>query len=178
MTIFDPKPKALIASTFFFLAGLYSWIFLVSDHRAGLPLFIFYITIVVNTFFSLVLFSSIIPRENVTQKILDGLLIVCYLLLAQGMRDPASFLFFDTLLFIFATAKYAFLLGVVNHPRLLKRKILADLSGVCAGVLAFGGLVAGYSYVATWALAIVFVIANFILFFIFPLYRLDSRGHL
>jgi hypothetical protein len=172
--------KAGIVSAFFLIAGFAAWRFIVPDPSSGtvpataLPLFIFYLTIVVNTFFSIRLFTQIIPKEDFTQKCFDVALVLVYLWLAYAMKNVLLFAFVDTLLFIIAAGKYAGLLRIVHHPILLKRKILIDLVGALAGLLAIGGIILGYPLETAWTLALAKVVANIALLYFWPMYRLDS----
>ncbi len=174
VSIVTPKVKAFVATVGFTLVGLCAWQFFIFDYIRALPLAIFYVTIVINTYFSIKLFAEIIPKENAGQKLLDTVLAFLYVGMALEMGDPKAFVFMALLLFIVAAAKYAFLLGIVHHPKLLKRKIIVDTSGVFACALALGGILAGFPKESAWAFAIVFVIVNLILFFVHPLYRFDE----
>jgi hypothetical protein len=169
--------KAGIVSAFFFLVGIVAWHFFVpiESTTTSFPLLIFYITISINTFFSVQLFSKIIPHENILQKMFDVALVLIYIWLAYAMQNVLLFAFVDTLLFIVAAAKYAFLLRIVHHPILLKRKIIIDLCGALAGLLAIGGVIAGYPFETAWALASAKVIANIALLYFWPMYRLDEE---
>jgi hypothetical protein len=166
--------KAGIVSAFFFLAAMVSWRFVVTDHASAAPLLIFYITIAINTFFSIQLFTKIIPKEDLVQKCFDVALVLVYLWLAYAMKSILLFAFVDTLLFIVAAGKYAGLLRIVHHPILLKRKIIIDLIGALAGLLAIGGIILGYPLETAWALALAKVVANIALLYFWPMYRLDS----
>ena len=169
----SPERKALIVSVCFTVIGVVAWHYQVTDWQAALPLAIFYVTLLCNTFFSVKLFSSITPSSHL-QNTMDALLVFTYLGVAWNLGNPLLFVFFALLLFIVAPAKYAFLLNITEHPHLMKRKIIVDLSGTLACALTLGALVLGYSEVSAWGLAIIFVIANIYLFFVRPLYRLDS----
>ena len=177
--------KAGIVSAFFLIAGCAAWRFFVPEAAAhgtsiipatAFPLFIFYITIVINTFFSVRLFTQIIPKEDLTQKCFDVALVLIYLWMAYAMKSVLLFAFVDTLLFIVAAGKYAGLLRIVNHPILLKRKIIIDLIGALAGLLAIGGIILGYPLETAWALATAKVVANIALLYFWPMYRLDEAS--
>ncbi len=165
--------KALFWSIIFFLVGAVSWIFSVKDFYASLPLGIFYAVLVINTYYSIRLFSSLAPKNNVLNNVLDILLGGVYLAMALHLNNPLYFVYLDLLLFIVASAKYSFLLKTIDHISLLKKKILVDLSGVMLCALTLGGMILGYTSVSAWFLATLFVIANILLFFVWPLYKLD-----
>src|SRR3989338_2228990 len=153
--------------------GVFSCVYLVRDWQVSLPLVLYYAILLWNTYFSIRLFSQITPPRDVAQIVSDILLLLLYMLTAVSFWSVSRFLFFSLLLFIVATLKYASLLSIVQHPKLLKRKIRVDLLGVLAHALAFGGAVAGFPSLSAWSLAVVFIIANVILFSVYPLYQLD-----
>lgn len=164
--------KTAGATLVFSAAGISGLLF-VSDWRNALPLIVFYAMLVWNTHFSIRLFSRIQPRGG-DQYAIDALLFVLYLLLAASFSSETRFIFWGLLLFVFATAKYALMLGRINHPKLLKRKLLADLSGTALAALTLGGALAGYRNASAWALCIAFVLANILLSTAYPLYRPDT----
>lgn len=168
------RKKSLWAFFGFGFVGIAGWLLAVSDWRASLPLGVFYAVLVVNTYFSVRLFSRITPQGDRTQILFDTMLAFLFMGGAASMGNTLSFMFINLLLFIAAVAKYAFLLGIVPQPGLLRRKILVDLSGVAACAFAFGGALSGYPFASAWALAVAFAIANVFLFFVRPLYRLDA----
>ena len=159
----------------FLVAGILSSIYRVSDWGSSLPLVIFYFVLVFNTFFSIRLFSQISPRGEKSQFVIDGILFIAYLFLALNLNSLEGFLIFGLILFIMATIKYAFLLNITSHEGLMKRKIIVDLLGVLAFALALGGVELGFPRTSSWLLAVVFTIANVLLFSVFPLYRLDRE---
>ena len=173
MTRIKPKQKALIATLFFTAFGLTGFALNAAEWQTTLPLFIFYLILVFNTYFSVGLFSSIIPTNNTLQKVIDLFLLIIYTTLAFSVSNPMQFIYSCSLLFIVASAKYVFLIGLVEQPKLLKRKILVDLSGVLACLFAFGGVITGHRTLSLWSLTLVFAFANTLLFSIWPLYHLD-----
>ena len=169
-----PKQKAMVVTTIFSLLGILECFRLTSNWQIYLPLILFYITITINMYHSVVLFSGITPKEMKTQHMLDGLLIISYLGLAFNFNHPINFIFSDLMLFIIASAKYAFLLHKVHHPILLKRKILIDILGTLWAALALGTILLGYAMLSVWGLALGFIFVNILLFFVWPLYKLDA----
>lgn len=159
----------------FAVIGILSWVYFINDWRLSLPLGIFYVTLLFNTYFSIRLFSSVTPPDNRVQTVLDVLLFVSYVLIALNVWSVPRFIFFSLLMFIIATLKYAFLLNAVPHPKLLKRKIAVDLLGTFVLALALGGALAGFLLTSAWLMAAVFLAANIILFSVHPLYRLDNE---
>jgi len=167
----NPIVKAWTATAAFSLAGVASLFMFAQVSQYLLPHLVFYIVLVLNTFFSVRFFSRIAP-ENRSQLEIDAVLVILYFALALSMGRPVAFAFFALCLFIAASSKYPLLLLVIPQTNVLKRKILIDLLGtaVCAAIL--GATLLGYAFAAAWVLAILFMFANVYLLFIRPMYRL------
>ncbi len=165
--------KASLVTLFFLMVGIYGWKHAVSSAHTLLPLVLFYLSLTINTFFSIRLFSRITPPFSIIQNSLDIILVILFVVAAFTMGTPLLFVFFVDLLFVVATIKYTFLLNTVNHPKLLKRKILIDLLGILACTATLGGILAGYQTYFVWIFSVGFIIANVLLFFVWVLYRLD-----
>lgn len=105
---------------------------------------------------------------------LDSIIFIFYIILAFTITDALLFTGAVILLFSLATLKYPPLLSLLPYPQLLKRKIIIDISGIALGLVTLGGILMGYSYYASWSLAIVFSIASICLLFIWPMYRIDE----
>ncbi len=170
-----PQTKASSVSIIFLIAGALFALIRITDLGQSLPMLIVYAVLLVNTFFSVRIFSAITPPSSI-QKTCDAGLFFIYLLTAWEFGSPKGFAFAFLLLFIVACVKYSFLLYETSHPKLIKRKILVDLSGALAGALTLCGIMAGYQYASLWSLAIVFSFANVFLFFVQPLYQLDAES--
>ncbi len=164
--------KASIAIIIFSIAGLVSWHYLVSDWKTSLPLAIFYAALLYNTFFSIRLFSSLVPIENTLQNGLDILLAFLYIAAAISLNNVKYFVLTILFLFIIATAKYVSLIGIIPHPSLLRKKLLIDCLGILASAFAFGGIAYGYVELSIWLFTLAYVIVNLFLFSFWPLYRL------
>lgn len=169
----NSQTKALAIDTIFILIGAFSLLYVVADWQESLPLVIFYLTLVINTYFSIKLFANIVGTKLVTQNIADILLFIIYAVMALSLDNRLRFVYLTLLLFIVAAIKYSFLLGIIDHPKLLKRKILVDLSGVLGSALVLAGLWGGYATLSIWIFSGGFVIANLLLFFVWPLYHPD-----
>jgi hypothetical protein len=167
-----PHTKARFLTLTLFIFGIVGWLLTVHDWLTSLPLAIFYVTLVSNTYFSVCLFAAIIPKDHRINNEVDALLVFSFFLMAFNMHRPLYFLFFDLLLFILATIKYTLQMGVISHPRLLKKKVLIDLTGCLMCLFTLGGALLGYVTLASWAITIVFLIANFFLLFHRPMYRI------
>ncbi|MES2953760.1 MAG: glycosyltransferase [Patescibacteria group bacterium] len=166
--------KAIAVSLLFFCGGVLAWSAADPTLRS-VPLGVFYTLLVFNTFFSVRLFSRVISPTDPIQILVDLGLCFLYAGLVLSFTVPAFFLLITAFLFVVATAKYAFLLGKIDHPKLLKRKILVDLLGAfgALGTLIFFSIEKGA--LSLWIFAIGFAIANFLLFTVWPLYRLDTE---
>ncbi len=163
--------KSVMVTALFVLAGLVvTW--RLASWAVSLPLFIFYIILTVNTYFSIRCFADLVPRGNKLQQAIDLVLAVLYLILAVNLGNQLSFIFMATLLFAVATLKYVLLLSsLIGYSAFLKRKIFIDNLGIIACILALGGVLFGYSLLASWLWAGIFVIANIYLLFIKPMYN-------
>jgi hypothetical protein len=154
------------------IGGIICWVATVSDWRASLPLGIFFAFLILNTYPSLRLFSSLVPMEDGKHALADLMIALIYVFLAASFADPQRFALCATVLFLVAAGKYGLMLYDIPHPKLLERKIRVDLLGalLCCSVLA--AMNAGYVFQASWFLAIIFALANVYVLMIRPLYRL------
>lgn len=167
-----PTLKAWAVSLGFAVVGLLSAMLLAPQNAFLAPHVAFYATLTLNSFFSIRLFSSIQPR-SFSQGIADAGLVVTYVGLAFSIGYPLLFAFFALGVFIAAPPKYALMLGVIPHPRLLKRKILIDIAGTALCALVLAGTLLGYELESAWILASVFALANLYLLLVRPMYTLD-----
>ncbi|MEI6352796.1 MAG: glycosyltransferase family 2 protein [Candidatus Nomurabacteria bacterium] len=170
----NPKTKAILVTLFFFLIGFFEIIHNI-NYTYIIPISIFYLTLTLNTFFSIKLFSEVIPSENKLQIIIDLILVLVYIITAISMHNVLYFTFSLIFLFITATIKYALYLNKSHHLKLFKRKILIDISGILACTLALLGIISGYQTASIWILSIIFFLINIILLIIKPMYRLDNE---
>ena len=172
MNASEARRKSAIAVSVFaiFFAGIASYS--VSDWRTALPLAIFYLALLINTYFSVKLFSQIIPKSDTLQNVTDAVLVLFYFGLPLALETPLLFYFLSSVFFICSCMKYVFLLGTIAQPKLLKRKILLNLLGALGCLVTFGTAVAGYQSVS-WIFASAFCIGHVIVLFVRPMYRLD-----
>lgn len=164
--------RAMFVTVAAVIGGLVGWYFSITDWRASLPLGIFYAILVINTYPSVRLFSSLVPLEDGRHALADILLAFTYISLVVSFGNPSQFALCALVLFMVAAGKYSLMLHEIPHPSLLQRKIRVDLLGalLCAAVLA--AMLFGWQYQAAWALAIVFALANVYVLMVRPLYRL------
>lgn len=163
--------KAIFFTFMATVAGCIAWPLFVYDWHQSLPLAIFYVVLVINTFPSVQLFSSLVPKNDGKHALADLMLAGLYLFLAASFGQPQQFALCATVLFLVAAGKYTLMFYDIPHPRLLQRKVRIDLLGalMCASVLAAMNL--GWILSAAWSLAIVFTIANVYVLALKPLYR-------
>jgi len=167
----SPVQKAWFVTCLFALIGLFAFFFVAPDTHIAWPDSLFYGIIVLNTFFSVRLFSHITP-PSFWQALTDGALVLAYVALALAIGSEWAFPFFALCIFIAAVIKYALMLRIVPHEDVLKRKIIIDMLGVALCATALGVALAGWTLTSAWLLAIVFTIANIYLLLIKPMYRL------
>jgi len=140
---------------------------------ATLPLVLFYVVLMINTYFSIEFFSKIIPSKRLDQKIIDLLLVLSYLALILSFGNEVWYLLFAIMLFVVATLKYVCLLGVVDL-KILKKKLIVNIFAIVACILALEGYLIGWGRVIMWTWALVFLFANVYLLIIKPMYKFDK----
>jgi hypothetical protein len=166
------KLKASIFTTFFGVIG--GFVIYKNFDLKILSLVLFYVVLMFNSYFSVKFFSTIIPTKRTDQGVVDLFLVFSYLGLSLSFSNDIWYLLFATLLFVVATIKYIFLLGAVDL-KILKKKIIIDIFGGVACILALIGYLSGGEKVIMWLWALVFLLANIYLLIIKPMYRLDKE---
>ena len=164
--------RALFVTLLISVAGILGWALFVYDWRESFPLAVFYALLVINTYPSVRLFSSLVPQEDGKHALADILIAGVYLFLAASLGNPQQFALCATVLFLVAAAKYSLMLYDIPHPHLLERKIRADLLGALGCAMTLATMNAGYTLYASWGLAALFAVANIYLLAVRPLYRL------
>jgi len=165
------RRKSLAAAVLFIVIGLIM-IWRITSWTISLPLLIFYITLVINTYYCLRSFAVLVPRRNLQQQLVDLVLGVIYLILAASLGDQLLFVYTATILFAVATLKYILLLSLIGYSAFLRRKIFIDSLGIIACLLTLGGVLLGYGMLASWFWVGIFVLANIHLLFIKPMYNI------
>lgn len=157
----------------FFLIGVW---FVRSDIANALPLVVFHAVLLINTYFSIQCFGRMTPENARGQKVINGFLFLIYLLLPFSFAFASLYILLMLLLFLVASAKYAFLLGVISDTRLLRRKIIVDLSGAAWNYLVFmvGSVGLIPVDVLLWIWVGVFAAMNVYLLKIKPMYCLTT----
>lgn len=171
MNRFSPQTKTISATIFFIVAGLIG-LMRVTEWDASVPLIIFYAVITLNTYYSVKLFTDIVREHTVLQDLVDVILVCLYVYLAWNFSNPFIFSVTVLSLFIVATTKYILLFGKIPHINLLKRKISIDSAGIAMGIIAVTIMIYGNPTYGSWFLAAVFGVANSILLYIKPMYRI------
>jgi hypothetical protein len=138
-----------------------------------LPHAIFLAVLLLNTFFSIRFFANIQPNDR-AQMLMDIALAIIYILLALTLGHPISFALSALALFILSPAKYALMLEVIPHTKLLKKKILINLLGAGACTLLLTSAFFEYPLFGAWAFATAFALANVYLLYVNPMYRLPD----
>lgn len=165
------KRRALFVTATATLWGIFGWVVFVTDWRESLPLGIFFVLLVINTYPSVQLFSSIVPQDDGRHALIDMLIAFVYFTIAVSLGQPQQFALCTLVLFLIAAGKYSMMFYEIPHHHLVQRKVRVDLLGalLCAGVLE--AMVLGYSLPASWAMTIIFALANVYVLLINPLYR-------
>lgn len=170
MAIIYNTKQPLLASIFFVLVGFFSCLYLINDWKLAVPSIIFYIILVVNTYFSISTFVSATPSKSFGQNFFNLSLVIVYIFLALNIGKPFWFSLWGGILFFIAVLKYLNLGAMIGFSKLLKRKISVDFLGLLAFLLAFSGVLMGFDLLSMWILVIAFAVVNFYIFFINPLY--------
>lgn len=89
-----------------------------------------YVLLLIHTFFSVQCFSKLIDPKDKQQIAIDALLVLAYFITGTSLWSSTWFWHAWLILFLFATLKYILLVGRLSQPRLLRRKLMADLGGV------------------------------------------------
>ncbi len=144
----------------------------------SLPLIIFYLTLLINTFFSVKFFAGIVKRFDIMNIFIDISLVFIYGLLALALKDQKMFLALACLMFAVATLKYVSMLvqkRYAIYSKTLRRKIILDITGFFYSVLFY--FLIPYLSLATavWIWTIGFVIANVYLLKIKPFYAFTDE---
>src|SRR6476469_582547 len=101
------KTKALAFSLGCLVIELGAWVLLAPNSTTALPHSMFYLILIVNTYFSIEIFSKF--SVSLDQKLLDAIIAVTYFFLALSIGRPTLFQAIATALFALATIKYVVL---------------------------------------------------------------------
>jgi hypothetical protein len=139
--------------------------------RVAWPLVVFHILLLVNTFFSIRAFATLIP-STAGQWAFDIALGLCMVFAPLTFNYPIHFAFLVLLLFILATYKYVLAIPLTGLPEMLYRKIVIDLLGVVGTFAAVVAMWQGFVFPAAVLGATAFVAGNVYVLWLKPLYRM------
>lgn len=136
---------------------------------------LFILLLLVNTYYSIIFFSSIHPAITLAQQCTDVTLGALYIMLICSGSDSIWFLTILTVLFITAALKYTMGLTKSSYQSFLERKIIVDLWGALITLIALV-ISLHYTMVLTmWVGTIVFAIANGYVLWYRPLYLIPLK---
>lgn len=166
-----PIPIEWAATLLFVAAGIVGAIMSPDAGAAAVAVAngLFYAVLVVNTYFSIRFFTSL-PPEGRDERVVDGVLVVIYVILGLSIGRVVLFTFASLVLFAVAMLKYQLMKKMGVNRDILDRKIVIDTCGLLLCSLAFLGAWLGYPVEAAWTQAIVFALANVYLLAIRPMY--------
>ena len=165
----EAKIKATIATISFLTIGIVNFLFTsLGPEKIGnaLPIFICYVILIWNTFYSIRCYSTIIPDGRKEQYFLDTILVILYFVLAMSFSNIILFIFISCLFFSISVMKYVLLLNITNHNRLFKRKSYMNGLGTIICLLAFGAILMDYQSITLWLLVAIYFTAS--IYFYFP----------
>lgn len=168
MTRKYPRRDAIAVTSIFAGFGVIGWLI----GNASVFAIALYLLLLVHTYFSMDCFFRLIDPRDRKQQAVDALLVLCYLALALSFFDIRQFLFAWAVLFCVSAMKYALLIGTLHQPRLLRRKIIANVSALLLAVVAALGSVLINPLVP---MLVLFASASGYYFFVNPLYAADRK---
>ena len=163
---------------FWSAAGLSLWTVLVAiarppDWRLAWPLVVFDLFLLVNTFYSIRTFATLIPIRF-GQAVFDLAMASCIVLNPLAFNYPMHFALLNLLLFILASFKYILAIRIIGLSETLYRKILLDMLGVAVIFAVVVAMWRGYVFPAAVLGTIAFVGANIYILWINPVYRISG----
>ena len=169
-----PSLRAQVACISFGIIAIAGWLFTHSGDTWSYALAGYYALLLLNTFFSIKVFTRITP-PNIFQDRIDLVLAALYCILGCSFFSVALFCTVSSALFIIALMKYTHARTIVSAPILLYRKI--RLNAGAAILCAAAATIAAYGYpaAAAWTLFISFAIANVYLLGVTNMYRLTDE---
>jgi hypothetical protein len=135
------------------------------------PLLGLYVLVLVHTYFSVKIFSRLISPYTWRQHSVDFVLVLAYLGLALSLKQVQGFFIFWVALFLLASLKYSLEINHFIYPKLLKRKIIADLSGVGLGMVSL--VMTPWWSEAAWFAFVLMLLASVYTLILKPLYTTD-----
>jgi hypothetical protein len=169
----------IIAGAFFvfFLIGLWMTRMQILDSLTySAQVVLFHTILLANTYFSIQCFGRITPSDDRWQQFFDYVLIVVYAVTPFMLTKPGMYTLLMVFLFLIASMKYVRLIGVISDMKLVKRKIVIDLTGLFWSYCIFflGSFNVIPLDILLWIWVGVFAISNYYLLRIKPMYCLTS----
>jgi len=140
--------------------------------RAAWPLAVFHLFLLVNTFYSIRTFATLIP-SSAGQWAFDIALGVCIALGPLAFDHPMDYTILMLALFILATYKYILAIPLAGFSKLLFRKIVIDMLGVAGTFAVLVAMWQGFVFPATVVGVAAFAVVNVYILWLNPLYRFD-----
>lgn len=162
--------RAAAAAGVFSIIGLIALTSVVDWNKSWL-LILFYALLVLNTYFSVRCFSSIAPRWEIKQELIDAALAVLYVMMVLNFNFAFNFVAISTLLFMVAVIKYVLLAEIIGYSKLLRRKIFTNTLGILLCFLTLIGILWGYGSQALPIWVAAFALTNIYLLLLKPLYN-------
>jgi len=131
-----------------------------------------YALLLLNTYYSIAFFSQLIPTHLQSQRIIDGALSVCYILLPFFFDQSVVYIQLMAVLFILAALKYAVVIDATSYNSVFIKKILIDGIGALAWMFCLGLALSSFPNRGIVAAIVIFSIGNAVVLFIRPKYRL------
>lgn len=164
-----PLFKAVVVSLFFATAGVIGYLWYPGH---GLPILgVFYATLTVNTFVSMLFYANLFPSLSPLEWACELLLVALYVALAGALNAIPLFEAIALTMFVVATLKYTHLLRRGEHLPTLKKKITIDLLGILLCTLCLIAALCGFALQSAYILTVTFVLANIYLLIVSPMYR-------
>lgn len=165
------QKRAVMAVVGFSLVGIVGAWMTAADWPSALGPALFFVMIIVNTYYSIRCFSDVPGSQTAMQFFVDTLLVLTYIWLALCFGDPEQYLLVTIILFLIAAIKYALLLADNHFTARLRRKIILDCLCGVACTLALAGVMTGNAAVslAVWLFA--FLCGNIYVLMFSDLYR-------
>lgn len=137
---------------------------------------LFHANLLLNTYFSIKCFGRLTPVNAAWQKTVDIILVLIYSILPFCFGFASLYILLIMLLFAIATMKYALLIGAISDTKLVRRKIIIDVSGILWNFFVFliGSLGLLPIDLLLWIWVLVFTGTNIFLLKVRPMYCLTT----
>ena len=153
----------------------YTWTH-VHDWNSILAPLVYYVVLLISTYFSVRCFDALTPPQSPVQDVLDVVLVLFYFVLATLFTAPAILLFVTAAFFSVTTLKYILLMSekTLPHFKQIDYKAAINGCGTISALLCYWIALQGNVVLGMWLWVAIFCSANFFIFFIKPLYRIPQ----